>query len=289
MNNCIFCRLNQSRRRTNVRGTQRTNTGEVTPGTSWQCDILYLPPSSSNHKYILVLTETLSSYVAGIPLKTLNVDHVKSALEIFLSLMPQMREISSDHGASDFSPRFTELLEEFNIRHTGSLPNRSQATGSVELANKLIQNQLNKVCSELGTYKYWNRILPKIIQSINTFRPYGCVYSRKQLLFSPYIYCPLGGPISLTNPIEEQKHAYKYLNSRRLSGLLKARGSVKTQPLVPGQFVTINNDTKETTLVDKLYTPRNKTIYKIISISKNVINQSCAVICYSSRTIDDRN
>ena len=269
MNSCLFCRLNQSRRQTTVKGTQRTNKDEVTPGSSWQCDILYMPPSSSNHKYILTFTEVLTSYVAGIPIKTLNVDHVKAALETFLSLMPQMREISSDHGAADFGPRFTELLEEFNIRHTGSLPNRSQATGSVELSNKLIQNQLNKVCSELGTYKYWNRVLPKVIQSINTFRPYNCVFSRKQLLYSPYIYCPLGGSISLSNPVEEQMGSYKYLNERRLRGMLKARGSVKTQTLVPGQFVTLNSDSKEKGLVDKLYTPRNKSIFKILGVNKN--------------------
>ena len=166
------------------------NQDEDTPGAVWQAGILHLPPSSSGHKYILTLTETLTSYVSAVPLKTLNVDHIRAAMENFLSIMPQMREISSDHGSSDFGTRFTELLESFNIRHTGSLPNRSQATGSVENSNKLIQNQLNKVCAEVGSAKNWNKILPKVIQSINSFRPYNCPYSRKQLLYSPYIFCP---------------------------------------------------------------------------------------------------
>ena len=114
-------------------------------------------------------------------------------MENFLSIMPQMREIGTDHGSSDFNTGFTELLESFNIRHVGSLPNRSQATGSVELSNKLIQNQMNKLCSELGTTRHWDKILPKVVQSINSFRPYNCPFSRKQLLYSPYIYCPMGG------------------------------------------------------------------------------------------------
>ena len=84
----------------------------------WQADILYMNPSIEGHRYILTLTERLSSYICAIPLKHLNVRHVCSAIETFLSICPQMEEIHTDHGTSDFGPSFTELLESFNIRHT---------------------------------------------------------------------------------------------------------------------------------------------------------------------------
>ena len=54
-----------------------------------------------------------------------------------------------------------ELLESFNIKHMGPLPNRSQGQGSVETANKLLQNQLNKICAELGNSKCGHKALPK--------------------------------------------------------------------------------------------------------------------------------
>ena len=94
-NSCLFCRLNQARRQVRVKGTQRRHHDEVTPGASWQADILYLSPSSAGHRFTLTLTKILSSYVCAIPLKTLNVSNIRSAMENFLSVMPQMREIGT--------------------------------------------------------------------------------------------------------------------------------------------------------------------------------------------------
>ena len=131
-NSCLICRLNNNRRELAVKGTRRRWQDDLTPGRIWQADILYMPPTSEGHKYILTLTERLSSYICAIPLKTLSVRHVCAAMEIFLSICPQMEEVHSDHGNSDFGSGFTELLESFGIRHTWALPNRSQGQGSVE-------------------------------------------------------------------------------------------------------------------------------------------------------------
>ena len=59
-----------------------------------------------------------------------------------------MEEVHTDHGRGDFGGGFTEMLESFGIKHEGSLPNRSQAQGSVESSNRLLQNQLNRICAE---------------------------------------------------------------------------------------------------------------------------------------------
>ena len=49
-----------------------------------------------------------------------------------------MEEVHTDHGRAYFGAGFTELLEGFGIKHEGSLPNRSQAQGSVESSNRLL-------------------------------------------------------------------------------------------------------------------------------------------------------
>ena len=192
-NSCLICRLNNNRRELAVKGTRRRWQDDSTPGRIWQADILYMPPTCEGHKYILTMSERLTSYVCAIPLKALSVRHVCSAMEIFLSICPQMEEVHSDHGSSDFGGGFTELLESFGIRHGGALPNRSQAQGSVESSNRLIQNQLNKVCAETGSSKQWHKALPKVIQALNSFHPYKSPFSRKQLLYSPFHFCPRTG------------------------------------------------------------------------------------------------
>ena len=103
--------------------------------------------------------------------------------------------------------------------------------------------------------------------AINSFHPYRAPFSRKQLLYSVFYYCPLGGPINLKNPVLCQKSLYKYLNKRRIEALLGARGSDKKKKWLVGQFVTL--DQRQTgSLVDKLASPRNAHIYKIISVNK---------------------
>ena len=136
-----------------------------------------------------------------------------------------MEEMHTDHGRADFGENFTQLLESFGIRHEGSLPHRSQAQGSVESANRLLQNQLNRICAEAGTYKYWHKSLPKVVMSINSFHPYRSPFSRTQLLYSVFYYCPLGGPVSLKNPVLSQRSLYKHLNKKRVESLLGARGT----------------------------------------------------------------
>ena len=210
----MLCRLNAERKVLTVKGLTRENQNDITPGRFWMADVLYMPVSSEGHRFILTLTERLSSYICALPLKSLNVRHVCNAIEVFLAIVPPMEEIATDHGSGDFGEMFTQLLESYRIRHGGKLPNRSQAQGTVELANKLIQNQINKVCAGMGTYKLWHKTLPKIVMALNSFHPYKCPYSRTQLLFSVFYFCPVGGPIRLQNPVLTQKVLYKNLNQK---------------------------------------------------------------------------
>ena len=190
-----------------------------------------------------------------------------NAIEVFLAIVPPMEEIATDHGSGDFGEMFTQLLESYGIRHGGKLPHRSQAQGTVELANKLLQNQINKVCAGMGTYKLWHKSLPKVVMAINSFHPYRCPYSRTQLLFSVFYYCPSGGPVCLKNPVLTQKVLYKNLNQKRVDSLLKAKGSIKKKNWSIGQFVTLSQN-KTNSLVDKIASPRCSNIYKILDIHK---------------------
>ena len=52
-NACLICRLNSERKELAVKGVTRRNQNDLTPGRFWQADILYMPPSSEGHRFIL--------------------------------------------------------------------------------------------------------------------------------------------------------------------------------------------------------------------------------------------
>ena len=66
-NGCLICRLNADRRELAVKGVKRRWQNDVTPGKVWQADILYMPTSNEGHKFILTLTERVTSYVCALP------------------------------------------------------------------------------------------------------------------------------------------------------------------------------------------------------------------------------
>ena len=106
-----------------------------------------MPRSNAGYRYILTFTEKVSSYLAAIPIKNLNNSQVAAALQLFLGIFPAMDTILTDHGRADFGEQFTQLLEEFNIKHTGEIPRRSRACGAAEMGNKLLQTQLARICA----------------------------------------------------------------------------------------------------------------------------------------------
>ena len=75
--------------------------------------------------------------------------------------------------------------------------------------------------------------------------------------------------MSLKNPIQHQRVLYKHLNDQRVQNLIRARGKSEKRPFEVGQFVTISNETAQKDLADKISSPRNKNIFKIIQKNKD--------------------
>jgi len=179
-----------------------------------------------------------------------------------------MAVVQSDHGSADFGSRFIELCERFNIIHAGSTPRRSQSNGFAEVANKLLQNQLSRVCSSDLGRKNWDKSLPKAVQTLNCYYPNRSKLSRTQLLFSPYYFCATGGIPSLSNPIKFQQFSYKQLNEHRIKNLLNQKISSKKEKYFLNQFVTKQNNLEQGPNSSKLIIPSNSQLYKIVDIKK---------------------
>merc|ERR1712055_1003605 len=262
---CLHCKLNKSRRKIMVKGTRREFQQDETPGRIWTADLLYLPRSSEGFRFCLVLAERLTSYVCGLPLKTLDVKHVTVSFAQFLSIMPPMEILYTDHGKGDFGAGFTQMLVEFGIRHTGGIPNRSQVQGNCEVSNKILTNQLSKIVSSEKGKLHWHVSLAKAVQTINSYHPYKIPFSRTQLLFSPFIFQSKSAHMALNNPVKSIKKSYGLLNNKRIMNLLGKKGNAKKKEWEVGAFVLINDEPQGAAeCKGKLNNPHQSRVYKLI-------------------------
>ena len=185
-----------------TKGDFRPLQDDTQVGRCWTLDIMYLPASSSGHRYLLTLAKRVTSYVSGIAIKSLNSTAVATAFRQFLCIMPAMAVVLTDHGVSDFGSIFTQLCESLSIEHGGSTPRRSEAQGGAETANRILHNTLARICATGVGRRNWDKALPRTIQSINCYYPYRSKLSRTQFLFTPFFFS--SDQLQLANPIAYQ-------------------------------------------------------------------------------------
>ena len=149
----------------------------------------YLPPCKMGNKFAMILCEQLSSYVVVFPTADLRSQTMAAVLRQFLSIFPRPELWLSDYG-SEYSSIFTTELRKYHVTHHKGVPNRSQIQGSAELAVKLTKLTLTKMVGMHSSEgrNYWTKMLPHVVQAINSTHPYQSSLSRIHLLFSPMYY-----------------------------------------------------------------------------------------------------
>merc|ERR1712081_26313 len=157
--------------------------------------------------------------------------------------MPSCQFVRKLNGVSDFGPAFTQECINHGIEHRGEIPSRSESMGSVEISNQILANQLSKICSSHLGARNWDKSLSKAVQTVNNFHPYGCKFSRTQLLFSPFIHCSKGGHMGLNNPVTAIKETFIHLNEKRIENLTNKRSKqVSNTGFCVGQFVLLTDE-----------------------------------------------
>ena len=186
----------------------------------------------------------------------------------FLSIFPKPELWLSDYG-SEYSSIFTTELQRYNVKHHEGVPNRSQIQGSAELAVKLTKLTLTKL---VGLHSgegrnYWSKMLPHVVQAINSTHPYNSTLSRIHLLFSPMYYS--NEALLVPNPVLLQSDCYARLVKTRLSNLLKKSNMGKAPAFRIGQYVLLKNDNLKTIQGSRqLITPICRDIYQILTVEK---------------------
>ena len=107
------------------------------------------PPSSKNHKFILVATDYFTKWVEAIPLKSVTskemIEFVKEHI-IYWFGIPQT--ITTDHSTMFISDEFKELATGMGIKLLNSSPYYAQANGQAESSNKGIIKLIKRKIDE---------------------------------------------------------------------------------------------------------------------------------------------
>ena len=265
---CLLCQLCTKQSKTSTGGNKRTYEDNRTPGRIWVSDMAYLPECELGNKFAMILCEQLSSYVCIFPTQDLRPQTMAAVVRQFLSLFPRPEVWITDYGP-EYSSVFTSELNKFHVKHHEGVPNRSEIQGSAELAVKLTKLTLTKVVGlqSGGGRQQWSKLLPHVVQSINSTHPYSGGLSRMHLLFSPLYYS--NEAILVENPVLLQSSCYRRLVQTRLNNMLKKSHKGNIQSFRVGQYVLLKNDNLRTIKGSRqLIPPICRDIYQVISIEK---------------------
>ena len=86
---CTICQLCRNTYKRQFIGESRTFGSDVSPGRVLCSDICYMPRDTvTGHKYLALYVDRLTSYVCGVPLKTLDSNAVRNSFYEYLCHFP---------------------------------------------------------------------------------------------------------------------------------------------------------------------------------------------------------
>nr|KYP55932.1 Transposon Ty3-I Gag-Pol polyprotein [Cajanus cajan] len=160
------------------------------PFRGWAMDLIgqIHPPSSKNHKYILVAIDYFTKWVEAIPLKENEQKDIIDFIEDHIITrfgIPQT--ITTDQGTVFTGRNVARYAESRGIKLITSTPYYAQANGQVEAANKVVIGLIKKHISNKP--RSWNETLVQVLwayrnspRDATKTTPYKLVYGHEAIL-----------------------------------------------------------------------------------------------------------
>jgi transposase InsO family protein len=160
------------------------------PFRGWGIDLIgqIYPPSSKNHRFILVATDYFTKWVEAIPLKNVTlkemIEFVKEHI-IYRFGIPQT--ITTDQGTMFTSEEFEEFATRMGIKLLNSSPYYAQANGQSEASNK---GDIKLIKRKIDEYpRKWHTVLNEALwayrmacHGATKVSPYQLVYGHDAVL-----------------------------------------------------------------------------------------------------------
>ena len=151
------------------------------PYQSVNLDLLNLPTSEDNYKYVLLMIDGFTRFAEAIPLKTKTAVEVEDGIASgWICRHGAPESFHSDLGKEFTNEILSTLCKKLKIKQTFTTPGHPQGNGKVERANKNLINFLRK---NLDKDQDWVKLLPYAIFSLNNSKHLTTKFSPHYLLY----------------------------------------------------------------------------------------------------------
>ena len=146
------------------------------------------PPSSKEHRFVLVTTDYFTKWTETVPLK--NMTH-KEIIEFITKHVihrfgiPQT--LTTDQGSSFISKEVRAFAESYKIKLINSSPYYAQANGQPESSNKILIKLVKKKIEE--NFRRWHEVLSEVLwahrishHGATKVTPFELVYGQEAVL-----------------------------------------------------------------------------------------------------------
>ena len=108
-------------------------------GARWSSDLIEnLERDKHGHKYLCLLIEHRTTFCLTIPLKTTQSAEFAKKLKVYMPVMVPS-ELVTDFGTLYRGPELKKLLDDYNVIHSKSVPQRPQQNGLAEVSAKEVR------------------------------------------------------------------------------------------------------------------------------------------------------
>ncbi|XP_058203009.1 uncharacterized protein LOC131317479 [Rhododendron vialii] len=160
------------------------------PFRGWALDIIGMiyPPSSKQHRFILVATDYFTKWAEAIPLKFVDQqDVIKVMKEMIIHRFGILEHFVADKGSVFFGAQVRAFASQFNIQLSHSTPYYAQGNGQAESTNKTLIVIIEKMVE--NNSRVWHELLSDALWAYRTSKkeatnvtPYMLVYGHDPVL-----------------------------------------------------------------------------------------------------------
>ena len=177
---CQECSTCQSSKLPSPTPAQMVNTPIGNPWEMLAVDILEVPLSRNNHRYLLVVMDYFTKWADAIPLRNQKATTITDAVVKICSNFGMPKILHSDQGRNFESTLFNQVLEAFGIKKCRTTAYHPQGDGMVERFNRSLLQLLR---CYVDSKDDWERYLPLVLYAYRTAQHSSTGVSPFQLMF----------------------------------------------------------------------------------------------------------